>query len=86
MSQSIPYQMKMHFENLPSSMDPDEESPELKLFVELGEAGVLIATGALFAADPVDSPEEGRGHYRIAFSNASVSVLPISCSCTYLTR
>lgn len=51
----------------------------MKLFVELAEAGVLIAPGAMFGADQVHPPEEGRGHFRIAFSNASVS--RIFCYC-----
>lgn len=68
---------KVHLENLPpsASVDPDEETPEVKIWVKLAESGVLVAPGAFFAADQVMPPEVGQGHFRIAFSNASDAAL-----------
>lgn len=50
----------------------------MQLFVKLAESGVVVAPGAFFAADQVHPPEEGRGHFRIAFSNASVSYIVLA--------
>ncbi|RDX53764.1 PLP-dependent transferase [Lentinus brumalis] len=63
--------LKLHFENVPG-FQPDEEpnTMEMKLWVKLAEAGVLIGPGRYFASDQEDaSPVDG--HFRIAFSYAS---------------
>ena len=68
--------VKMHFENAPG-YQPDEEpnTMELKLWVKIAEAGVLIGPGRYFSSDE-ESVDPVDGHFRIAFSYASVRVHP----------
>lgn len=65
--------MKLHFDGLPSFQPGDEDSYEMKLFANFAEAGVVVAPGWFFAADTVNPPEPGAGHFRVSFSNADVS-------------
>lgn len=75
--------IKVHFAEHPAVLrgDEDELTLEMKLFIALAEAGVLIAPGWYFSADSSENHDEehGQGHYRIAFSHASVSC-HITCS------
>ena len=45
---------------------------EIKLWTAIAEAGVLIGPGRYFAADE-DGVSPAEGHFRVAFSFASVS-------------
>jgi aromatic amino acid aminotransferase I len=68
--------MKVDFKNHPATLrGEDPESLEMQLWVKLAEGGLLIAPGWFFAADTEENHDEarGEGHYRIAFSSASVS-------------
>jgi hypothetical protein len=51
------------------------ETLEMKLWVALAEESVLFSPGWFFAADRENegSDARGEGHFRISFSNASVS-------------
>ncbi|TCD67496.1 hypothetical protein EIP91_012301 [Steccherinum ochraceum] len=62
--------VKLHFDDIPNFQPGDEESLEMQAWTKLAEAGVLVAPGWFFAADGVNPPEPGAGHFRIAFSNA----------------
>ncbi|EKM59753.1 uncharacterized protein PHACADRAFT_250454 [Phanerochaete carnosa HHB-10118-sp] len=61
--------LSMDFESHPSFKEGEEETLEMQLFINLAEAGVLVAPGWYFAADE-DMNDRGRGHFRISFSNA----------------
>jgi aromatic amino acid aminotransferase I len=75
-------QIKVHFENHPnfdarsSSIPPDENSLEYKLFVALAEANLLVGPGTMFAADNAVQERSQAGHLRVAFSSADVSTWP----------
>ncbi|KDQ64466.1 hypothetical protein JAAARDRAFT_201799 [Jaapia argillacea MUCL 33604] len=67
--------LKIHFQSYPSYGDRDE-TLEMKLWVALAEAGVVLGPGWFFAADIEDSPDGARdGHFRISFSNAELDDL-----------
>ncbi|KZT24540.1 PLP-dependent transferase [Neolentinus lepideus HHB14362 ss-1] len=60
--------LKVHFENHPA-FSPDDDSFEMKLWVALAEAGLIISPGWFFVADDENSPDgPNDGHYRISFS------------------
>ncbi|TFK55669.1 PLP-dependent transferase [Heliocybe sulcata] len=60
--------LKVHFENHPAYAAGDD-SLEMKLWVAIAEAGLVIGPGWFFAADDENSPDgPNDGHYRIAFS------------------
>ncbi|KAH8118799.1 PLP-dependent transferase [Phellopilus nigrolimitatus] len=67
--------LKIHFENHPSFTGPQDKAVlETKLWTQLGDAGVLVGPGWMFAAtDNVQS--ESEGHMRIAFSNAEYEMM-----------
>lgn len=74
----------MHFDSHPSFKEGEEESLEVQLFTQIAEAGVLLAPGWYFAADD-DVSDAGKGHFRISFSNAEVSLLSLLCTaCAHL--
>ncbi|THH28413.1 hypothetical protein EUX98_g5776 [Antrodiella citrinella] len=64
--------IKLHFDDIPRFQPGDEETLEMQLFAKFATAGVLVAPGWFFAADGVNPPEPGAGHFRVAFSNADL--------------
>ena len=69
-------QVTVHFDSLPAVPEPeDPEAPrthEMRLWIRMAEAGVLVAPGFFFASSP-EMAESNEGHYRIAFSMGPVS-------------
>lgn len=66
--------MKLHFENMSKATGPEEESLEMRLFIKLAQAGVIVGPGAFFTGETDGLPKEGEAHFRLSFSNNSVSV------------
>ncbi|KAJ7368276.1 pyridoxal phosphate-dependent transferase [Mycena albidolilacea] len=60
--------LKVHFDQHPSFATLGAESLEMKLWIEIAEAGVLFGPGAMFSPTG-DWTSETSGHYRISFSN-----------------
>ncbi|KAJ7276368.1 pyridoxal phosphate-dependent transferase [Mycena haematopus] len=60
--------LKVHFDEHPSFKKLGAESLEMKLWIELAEAGVLFGPGVMFSATG-DWSSETSGHFRISFSN-----------------
>ncbi|KAJ7700049.1 pyridoxal phosphate-dependent transferase [Mycena rosella] len=61
--------IKVHFDQHPSFATLGAESMEMKLWIELAEAGVLFGPGAMFCPTG-DYASERTGHFRISFSNS----------------
>ncbi|KAJ6599100.1 pyridoxal phosphate-dependent transferase [Mycena vulgaris] len=60
--------IKIHFDQHPSFATLGSESLEMKLWIELAEAGLLVGPGAMFCPTG-DYVSEKSGHFRISFSN-----------------
>jgi len=60
--------LKINFDQHPSFTSLGAEGLEMKLWIELAEAGVLFGPGAMFCPTG-DWSSETSGHFRISFSN-----------------
>ncbi|KAJ6539317.1 pyridoxal phosphate-dependent transferase, partial [Mycena capillaripes] len=60
--------LKLHFDQHPSINTLSAEDLEMKLWIELAEAGVLFGPGSMFCPT-ADWSSEKTGHFRISFSN-----------------
>lgn len=71
--------VKIHLENCPRQLrgDEDELPLEVQLWAAIAEAGVLLGPGWIFSTDTVTGGPifSEHGHFRIAFSDAQVSIL-----------
>lgn len=68
--------LKIHLENCPRVAGEDEEPLEVQLWATIAEAGVLLGPGWIFSTDTVTGGPlfSDHGHFRIAFSDAQVSI------------
>ncbi|KAJ7179162.1 pyridoxal phosphate-dependent transferase [Mycena filopes] len=60
--------LKIHFDQHPSISSMTAKDLEMKLWIELAEAGVLFGPGSMFSPTG-DWSSETSGHFRISFSN-----------------
>ncbi|KAH7879766.1 pyridoxal phosphate-dependent transferase [Lentinula edodes] len=65
--------LELHLDDHPSFSSLGYKALEMKLWTEIADAGVLFAPGAMFFATPVEDDTPGYGHFRISFSNSTVS-------------
>ncbi|KAJ7781266.1 pyridoxal phosphate-dependent transferase [Mycena metata] len=61
--------LKIHFDQHPSIATTTAKDLEMKLWIELAEAGVLFGPGSMFSPTQ-DWSSERSGHFRISFSNS----------------
>lgn len=62
-------QVSLNFEGHPKLADEGQQSLEMKLWVKLAEAGLLLSPGEIFSSVSLpDNPQELPGHFRLSFS------------------
>lgn len=82
-------QLKLHFDSHPKVRELGYETLEMKLWVALAEAGLLVGPGLskvnifccptyscagnMFSANPSGTSASNPGHFRISFSTAKVT-------------
>jgi aromatic amino acid aminotransferase I len=76
-------QIKVNFEGLPPPVavpdeEPNEGTHEGRFWVQLAEKGLLILPGWVFRGEKDHAPVDPNlaGHYRVSFSDPTVSCLP----------
>lgn len=62
--------LKLHFDSHPKVGELGHKTLEMKLWVELAEAGLLVGPGSMFSANPSGASPSDPGHFRISFSYA----------------
>ncbi|KAJ7744473.1 pyridoxal phosphate-dependent transferase [Mycena maculata] len=62
--------LKLHFDQHPAFSTMSSKDLEMKLWIELAEAGLLVGPGAIFWPTG-DYASETTGHFRISFSNST---------------
>ncbi|KAF5322822.1 hypothetical protein D9619_000291 [Psilocybe cf. subviscida] len=61
--------VSLNFEGHPKLADEGQQSLEMKLWVKLAEAGLLLSPGEIFSSVSLpDNPQELPGHFRLSFS------------------